>query len=234
MLSNVAIQHFISGIIYPAIRVFIIFHHHSSYPFGSNASICRFGSFLQKENSNGTILTFHLPSFTKTGQTDTVFLAGHFYFIIITNCLGTLSKRNTPIHILLGILGSRYRLQHIAQINRACRQNRNIHHAQYLDALNMSFQTGTITMISRILINWIIRLDDAHDLGHHIRSTPRRTTHVFIRFISINFLGGTYLVNQLSIAAYNSGLMNFTSNPLIHISIFYRYHPFLGNTIQRR
>ena len=34
-------------------------------------------------------------------------------------------------------------------------------------------------------------------------------------------------------AAYNTGLMNLTDYPLIHISVFYRYHLFLGKAIQR-
>ena len=113
MLGYITIQHFISSTIHPTIRVLIILHHHSSYPLRSNISFSVLHTFLQKENSYRTILPCHLTFLAEACQPDTIFLTRHLYLIIITDSFGTLGKRNSPIHILLSILGSCYRLQHI-------------------------------------------------------------------------------------------------------------------------
>ena len=233
MLGYITIQHFISSTIHPTIRVLIILHHHSSYPLRSNISFSVLHTFLQKENSYRTILPCHLTFLAEACQPDTIFLTRHLYLIIITDSFGTLGKRNSPIHILLSILGSCYRLQHITQINGSGCQYSNIHHSQYLDALYMRFQTSTISIVPFVPVNRIICFNNAHYLSHHIRGSPRRPSHILIRFVTIYFLCRAYLIKKFGIAAYNTGLMNLTDYPLIHISVFYRYHLFLGKAIQR-
>ena len=233
ILGYITIQHFISSTIHPTIRVLIILHHHSSYPLRSNISFSVLHTFLQKENSYRTILPCHLTFLAEACQPDTIFLTRHLYLIIITDSFGTLGKRNSPIHILLSILGSCYRLQHITQINGSGCQYSNIHHSQYLDALYMRFQTSTISIVPFVPVNRIICFNNAHYLSHHIRGSPRRPSHILIRFVTIYFLCRAYLIKKFGIAAYNTGLMNLTDYPLIHISVFYRYHLFLGKAIQR-
>ena len=173
------------------------------YSFCCDIPLSILCTLLKIKYSNSTVLTFHYFFFAKARQTDTIFLTGHFNFIIITKRFGLFCKRYAPIHVFYPFFRTRNRLFHITQINGSGSQYGYIDHAQHFHSFNMRLQAGTIAMITFFLIYRVISFDNSHHLRHHIGCPPRRPSHIFISHIAINLLSRSYLIKKSGISTYN-------------------------------
>ena len=106
----------------------------------------------------------------------------------------------------------------ITQEDRTGRNHFNIDQAKNLYTFHTCFQAGTPAISSPFRKNRCIRLHYSGHFRHHIGIRPRRTSPVVISGIADNRIRRSHLIEMLLISTYNSRLLDFTDNPLIHIA----------------
>ena len=101
--------------------------------------------------------------------------------------------------------------------DRPCRQYCNINQSQHFHTFHACIQTGTVSISPLLRKDRSISFRNTGHFRHHIRSSPRRTTHILINLIPLDHRRRPYRIYILSIPANNARLLYLTVHPLIHV-----------------
>ena len=101
--------------------------------------------------------------------------------------------------------------------DRASRQHRNINQSQHFHTLHARIQTGAISISPLLREYRSISFRNTSNFRHHIWSSPRRSAHILINLISLNYRRRPYRIYILCIPTDNARFLYLTVHPLIHV-----------------
>ncbi len=196
----------------------IISYDHRSYALGIDIPLLILPALLQEQIHFRKVLSFHICDTAKARCTDTLLAVGHLYFIIKLYGDRFLCKRYAGIQHFLRILGSLDRFVHLTQKHGSGSQHCDIHESKNLYTLHTGVHAGAETISPFFRKNRSIGFRNTGYPGHHIGCRPWRTSHILICLGFGDSGSGPDGIHILRSTANNTGLLDLTVNPLIHIS----------------
>ena len=162
-------------------------------------------TFLQIKEGYCIVMTSYGRGTAETSLLDAVRTGAEQGLVVVSQCFWTGGERNTPVDSLRTILGTRDRFTYIAQEERTGCQYLDVDEAEHLHLLDMGDEFGTMTMTGvGITIYRTVGLVDTGYMSQDIGGSPRRAAFVGIWVVARERHVGTYLIEGLLIAAYNS------------------------------
>ena len=165
-------MYFVCGFLHPSTGRFPIRDNKCPHTRRCNIPFGILFTFLEEQDSYGLIAAGYNRTTPESCLLYPICTSRRLELIVIPQGFRAGCEWHSPVHILLAILCSRYRLMHVSYEDAASRQHFYVDNPQHLHLLNVGFHLRTISATVSVTADRIVRLHYTGHLCHDIGCPP--------------------------------------------------------------